>query len=423
MKNVFWKKTINLLLIAGLIISCVVPFRESKLTTQATQGTVSTSADIQDKIDEAKGKVDEAQSKVDEINEKIDGLTDEQDLIEEMIADIEAEIINTMASIGLKEEEIAAKETEIADKQKEIALTEEAYEEAQATAEKQRDDMMQHIRITYENGSTSYLDLLLSGNGFGDLLNRIDFIEQVYAYDQHMLDNYIEARNQVQAFWEQLEAEERELEAEQEQLKSDMANLEEQKSNLKVMLAKREKESADYGAEIARARQAAAVAQAQLKQEQQELKRLQNQLASQQSSGGGSSSGSVPTGGGGSAAAYGGTSGDSLGQRIADYACQFVGNPYVSGGTSLTNGADCSGFIYRVYKDFNYTLPRTSYEQRSAGVGVSYADAQAGDIICYDGHVALYIGNGKIVHASTERTGIKIGNAQYRTILAVRRIV
>lgn len=115
--------------------------------------------------------------------------------------------------------------------------------------------------------------------------------------------------------------------------------------------------------------------------------------------------------------------GSDLGKKVAKYACQFIGNPYVSGGTSLTNGADCSGFTFRVYKDFNYNLPRTSYQQRSAGTGVEYADAQPGDLICYEGHVALYIGGGLIVHASSVKTGIKVSKAQYRQILAVRRIV
>ena len=115
--------------------------------------------------------------------------------------------------------------------------------------------------------------------------------------------------------------------------------------------------------------------------------------------------------------------GSDLGKKIAKYACQYIGNPYVFGGTSLTNGADCSGFTYRVYSDFGYSLPRTSLEQRSSGKAVDYSNAQPGDLICYDGHVALYIGGGKIVHASSVKTGIKISNATYRPILAVRRII
>ena len=112
------------------------------------------------------------------------------------------------------------------------------------------------------------------------------------------------------------------------------------------------------------------------------------------------------------------------GSSVVDYATQFVGNPYVWGGTSLTNGADCSGFVQSVYSKFGVDLPRTSYEQQNAGREVSYSDAQPGDLICYGGHVAIYMGNGKIVHASNSRDGIKVSdNAAYRTILSVRRLV
>ena len=113
----------------------------------------------------------------------------------------------------------------------------------------------------------------------------------------------------------------------------------------------------------------------------------------------------------------------SLGQAVANYAVQFVGNPYVYGGTSLTNGADCSGFVMSVYKNFGVSLPHSSYGDRYVGYKVnSLAEAQPGDIICYSGHVAIYIGNGQIVHASTQKTGIKISDASYRTPLAIRRI-
>ena len=113
----------------------------------------------------------------------------------------------------------------------------------------------------------------------------------------------------------------------------------------------------------------------------------------------------------------------ALGQSVASYACQFVGNPYVYGGTSLTNGADCSGFVMSVYANFGVSLPHSSSGDRSVGTAVDgLANAQPGDIICYSGHVAIYIGNGQIVHASTAKTGIKISDVNYRTPLGVRRI-
>ena len=117
-------------------------------------------------------------------------------------------------------------------------------------------------------------------------------------------------------------------------------------------------------------------------------------------------------------------SGDSeMGTAVADYALQFVGNPYVYGGSSLTNGTDCSGFVMSVYANFGVSLPHSSSADRSQGSAVDgLANAQAGDLVCYSGHVALYIGNGQIVHASTAKTGIIVSNADYKKVLAVRRI-
>lgn len=115
--------------------------------------------------------------------------------------------------------------------------------------------------------------------------------------------------------------------------------------------------------------------------------------------------------------------GSEMGVAVAQYALQFEGNPYVYGGTSLTNGADCSGFVMSVYANFGVSLPHSSAADRNQGYKVDgLENAQPGDLICYSGHVALYIGNGQIIHASNKRTGIIVSQANYRKILAIRRI-
>lgn len=153
---------------------------------------------------------------------------------------------------------------------------------------------------------------------------------------------------------------------------------------------------------------------------EQEEKEAKEKSTSQKSSASGSTKSSGSTA---SSKSSGSTSGSSQGQAVVNYAMQFIGNPYVWGGSSLTNGTDCSGFTMSVYSHFGVSLPHYDGAQRSCGTAVSsLAEAQPGDLICYYGHVGIYIGNGQIVHASNPRTGITTGSATYRQIAAIRRI-
>lgn len=397
-------------MIGCLTVALVCPVAEQSIHAGATS------------ISEVKNQISQTKNELENINNQISSYEEKQELAEEEIADLNAEIINTMTSIGMKEDEIANKEVELVDKQAEIDVTEKEYEEAQEKVEQQYDDMVIRIRLMYEMGSDNSLNSFIQGTGLSDTLNRMDYVERIYEYDQIKFDEYESTRQQVIDLWNALEAEKNNLEYQKTTLEQEREALQTQRASLDTLLAKKKQESANYEAEIKKAQQQASVAKKLLQQEEKKLAQLQAQQNNK-----GNKGNSAATSGSYTSTSHTETienaSGSEAGKNVAKYACQFIGNPYVYGGTSLTSGADCSGFTYRVYKDFGYNLPRTSTEQRSAGTGVDYADAQPGDLICYSGHVGIYIGGGKIVHASTEKTGIKVSNAGYRTILAVRRII
>ena len=357
-------------------------------------------------ISEIKDKINQDQDKLNGINDNIAGLEDEQDIIEEELADLDAEIMNTLAEIELLEENIETKKAD-------IETTQTLYNEAKEKESKQYEAMVSQIQFMYEMGEADYLSTLFEAGSFSEMLNQASYIEAVYSYDQKLLEEYEAASVKVHEIWDQLEVEKKDLEA-------DKASMEEQKANLDVLFAQKKKQSDDFDAQIARAKQEAKVLKAQIKQEQNALKKLEEEERRKQAA-------AVANGNYSVNASYAeiikNANGSDLGKKIATYGCQFVGNPYVAGGTSLTKGADCSGFTYRIYSDFGYSIPRTSTSQRSAGKEVSYENAQPGDLICYSGHVGLYIGGGYIVHASSAKTGIKISRATYRTILSVRRII
>ncbi len=377
-------------------------------------------------IDDLKRQNEEDQERLDELEGELDELKGEQAGITDEITVLSDQLAEIMASISLLEDEIEQKKSEIVQAQSDL-------EEAQRIEAEQYKGMKARIKSMYENGDVDYIDIILSSSSMEELLNKADYIEKVHAYDRKMLENYQIARQNVEDLKVKLEEEESELEAAQGELEEEREGVEEARSELEAI-------SADYEVQISKAKQQAEVYKTQIKQKNAQIKKLEEEERKRQEAARKAAEEAAKKNGQNAntsnttAAKPTGTAtvnkdeilaanGSAKGKEIAIYACGFVGNPYVAGGTSLTNGADCSGFTQSVYKQYGYSIPRTSYSQRTAGREVSYAEAEPGDIICYPGHVAIYIGNGKIVHASTAKTGIKISNAQYREILCVRRIV
>ncbi|MDE7322201.1 MAG: C40 family peptidase [Lachnospiraceae bacterium] len=391
------------------------------------------------KKDDLKQQNKDDQDKLDDVNDRVNELAEEQEGIDAEITALSNEIAEIMASISLLEEEIEAKKAQIEQAKLDLA-------EAQRVEREQYESMKVRVKAMYESGQTSFLDIIFNASSMEEMLNKADYVEKMQEYDRRMFANYQIARQNVEDLKENLEVEQSELEAAQEGLQEEMDSVEEARAELETI-------SADYAVQISKAKQQAEVYKSQIKQRnaqikqieeaerkaaeeaarkkaEEERKRKEEEAKKNNSNANNNSTSSNSTAASSPAAtaavnkdAIMAAKGGAKGKEVAVFACGFVGNPYVAGGTSLTNGADCSGFTQSVYKSFGYSIPRSSTSQRSAGREVSYADAEPGDIICYPGHVAIYIGNGKIVHASSAKTGIKISNALYREILCVRRVV
>ena len=369
-----------------------------------------------DQISDLKKKTEEDKKKLEEIDEQLGDLESEQAGLESEIEELEAQIIDMMASISLLEDEITVKKEEIVQAQSDLEVAKQDEQE-------QYEAMKLRIQFMYEHGDSSYLDILMNATSMQDILNKADYIERLYEYDRNLLTQYEETRAMVEELKESLEIEQSELEA-------IMAGYEEEKLGMDATMSELKTVSAEYESQINKAKQQALVYKQQIKQQNAKIAKLEEEArkkAEEETRKKAEAAKKNTTKATGTAAvdkqSILAANGSALGKEIAIYACGFVGNPYVLGGTSLTNGADCSGFVQSVYKAYGYKIPRTSYQQRSAGKAVSYAEAQPGDLICYAGHVAMYIGNGRIVHASSAKTGIKYGYATYREILAVRRII
>lgn len=402
----------------------------------------------------------QAENNLNSVNNNINSIANKQQELQKEINALDAELVDLLVNMDILADELADKELQIKQANKDLEI-------ARAEEKEQYEQMKKRIRSMYERGDGNLLEALLGATSMSDFLNRVNYYNAVYDYDREQLDIYKETKQQVIDLKSQLLTEQSEMEEMQDNYRlqetelknmvatkeSTMDDFDSQLSQAKVLAAayketiqeqnriirdeeekeriareaaeRAAREAAEAAEQAAReaAERAAREAQARAQAEQQQAAQQQN---TQQPSSGGSSSGSSSpstdsSSGAGSTPAV--SPSGVTGSDVINYATQFIGNPYVWGGTSLTNGADCSGFTMSVYAHFGYSLPHSSAAQAGCGRGVSYSEAQPGDLICYSGHVALYMGGGRIVGAQSSRTGITTQNATYRTIIAVRRII
>ena len=324
----------------------------------------------------------------------------EQDALQDEIDALDADLYALVSQIAEINAEITDTEAEIEDTQASLA-------EATAAKEDQYAAMKLRIKYMYETPQESVLEMLISSGSITQFLNRMEYANSVYDYDREKLDQFIATQAEIEELAKALEEEKVSLEASKKELKT-------QEAALEAMVTEKRGEMDDLDAELKLAKEIAA----------REAARRAAEAAARAAAGNGAvkTTGGYNVNGDLNPGYKTGTSGSS----VVSYANQFVGNRYVWGGTSLTNGCDCSGFVQGVLANFGITYGSrmTSGSFRGVGQEVSYNYMQPGDIVCYPGHVAIYAGNGLIVEAQSTATGI----TNYRpvtchSIITIRRVL
>ena len=372
---------------------------------------------------DAEKKKSQAEQDLKDKKNEINGLKDQQQTTADDIKNKSAKLDEILAAQKKLQTDITNKQAEIEQNQKDLAAAQEKQQE-------QYDAMKKRIQFMYENSAEDNIwTAIIESNGITDMLNRIEYVSDVYDSDRALMDSYQAAVEQVKEIGTKLDNDMNELTAMQD-------DYEKQQADVEAAIVALENQKEQYASQIAQAQQQAEnyqniiTAQGKIIQEQEAAAaaaaaRANSSPSSSSYDGGGagkggSIAGDYAAGGGKNPGASTGVSGSS----VVSYAMQFVGNPYVWAGNSLTNGVDCSGFVHEVYAHFGISTPRYSQAFKSVGQAVSFDNIQPGDVVVYPGHVAIYSGGGVIVEAQSTKAGITANrNVQCHTILAIRRLV
>ena len=371
---------------------------------------------------DAEKKKSQAEQDLKDKKNEINGLKDQQQTTADDIKNKSAKLDEILAAQKKLQKDITSKQAEIEQNQKDLAAAQEKQQE-------QYDAMKKRIQFMYENSAEDNIwTAIIESNGITDMLNRIEYVSDVYDSDRALMDSYQAAVEQVKEIGTKLDNDMNELTAMQD-------DYEKQQADVEAAIVALENQKEQYASQIAQAQQQAEnyqniiTAQGKIIQEQEAAAAAAARANSSSSSpsydgGGAGKGGSIASdyaaGGGKNPGASTGVSGSS----VVSYAMQFVGNPYVWAGNSLTNGVDCSGFVHEVYAHFGISTPRYSQAFKSVGQAVSFDNIQPGDVVVYPGHVAIYAGGGVIVEAQSTKAGITANRSvQCHTILAIRRLV
>lgn len=375
---------------------------------------------------DAEKKKSQAEQDLKDKKNEINGLKDQQQTTADDIKNKSAKLDEILAAQKKLQTDITNKQAEIEQNQKDLAAAQEKQQE-------QYDAMKKRIQFMYENSAEDNIwTAIIESNGITDMLNRIEYVSDVYDSDRALMDSYQAAVEQVKEIGTKLDNDMNELTAMQD-------DYEKQQADVEAAIVALENQKEQYASQIAQAQQQAdnyqniITAQGKIIQEQEAAAAAAAAAAARANSsssspsydgGGAGKGGSIASdyaaGGGKNPGASTGVSGSS----VVSYAMQFVGNPYVWGGNSLTNGVDCSGFVHEVYAHFGISTPRYSQAFKSVGQAVSFDNIQPGDVVVYPGHVAIYAGGGVIVEAQSTKAGITANRSvQCHTILAIRRLV